>query len=237
MAIGIARLERFGAHGPEGHFIYLFAGPLNRIAKGEFNDNSILRTEGVPATVLAAFRALVNQLYSGRADPSDTVWIDKTPDLAQVRAVPVINRLWPDARYIYLYRQPAAAVRSNLALWPAHVTGRESDTAQRWVDCQRTWRAVRKQLGNRFVEVFQPEMLAAPQDIAAMLQPLLDLSDKETNTLSQIWTMHPTLNRPVGARGEAYDSVVLTKSVAEEVAAITGEEAAHWPKIASADAP
>ncbi|WMS43097.1 sulfotransferase [Acuticoccus sp. MNP-M23] len=236
MANAIARLKRFGGYGPEGHFIYLFAGPLNRIAAGEFNANSILHEEGAPDTVLDAFRALTNQLYSSQADPADTTWIDKTPDLLQVRAVPLIDRLWPDARYIFLYRPPEAAVRSSLALWPGQVTGNERNTAQRWVNCQQSWRRVRPRLGTRCVDVFQPEMLAAPQTIAAALQPLLDLSDSEVDALTRIWTRHPRMNRPDGPRGEAYDKVTLTAEVAADVTAITREEAAHWPAITAADA-
>ena len=233
MAKALARLERFGAYGPEGHFLYLFAGPLNRIAKGEFNSNSFLQGEGVPQIVLGEFRALANRLYSARGDPADTVWIDKTPDVLQVRAVSAIDRLWPDARYIFLYRPPADAVRSSLALWHDRVAGRERATAQRWVECQESWRGVREQLAGRYAEVFQPRMLAAPDRVAAALQPVLDLRGDEVNKLARIWTKHPQMNRPGGARGEAYDRVTLAPDIADAVAGITHEEAGHWPAIAA----
>lgn len=232
-AKAIAQLGRFGPYGPEGHFLYLFAAGLSQIARGEFNTNSILRTEGMPQQVLSDFRALFNRLYSPRNDPNDVAWTDKTPDLLQLRAVPAIDSLWPDARYIFLYRPPVDAVRSSLATWPERMTGKEIPASTRWVNCQSAWRSVRAGLTGRHVEVFQPQMLAAPRQVAASIQPILDLTDKEVNTLGQIWTDHPQLNRPTGPRGEAYDKVALAPDVAAQVARITHDEAAQWPAIAA----
>lgn len=236
MVNAVASLQRFGPYKHEGHFIYLFSDVLARIRRGAFNDNAILREEGAQDLFLAEFTRLVNRLFSARGDASDTVWIDKTPDLAQAQAVPVIDMLWPQARYIFLYRPPEKAVRSSLAVWGDRLVGRERETAQRWRDTQAAWRAGRQKLGReRYVEVYQPDMLAKPRAVAGQLKPLLQLSDEEVDKLTRLWTNNQSINRPRGGeRAEAYDRVALSPEALDEVRRITAEEEAHWPPLAAA---
>jgi len=235
MATALSALERFGTYKHEGHFIYLFSDGLARIQSGQINGNSILHEEGAPQRFLKAFTHSVNRMFSARADPRDTLWIDKTPDLAQLRAVPVIARLWPTARFVFLYRPAADAVRSSHAVWREQLAGRERETAERWRDCQSAWRAGRDGLKrDRYVEIYQPDMLAKPRAVAGQLKPLLQLSDDEVEHLARIWTRNRTINRPTGARGDAYDAVRLTPEAAAAVLSVTKDEVAHWPTLVAA---
>lgn len=237
MATALSALERLGTYKHEGHFIYLFSDAIARIQAGDYNENAILREEGSAQRFIKGFTHSVNRLFSSHSDPRDTQWIDKTPDLAQVRAVPVIARLWPAARFIYLYRPPEDAVRSSLAVWGDRLTGRENETAVRWRDCQSGWRAGRDGLGrDRYVEVYQPDMLAKPRAVAGQLKPLLQLSDDEVERLARVWTANKAVNRPQGARGEAYDAVTLTPEALSTVRQTTRDEVAHWPTLVAAAA-
>lgn len=235
MVNALASLQRLGPYKHEGHFIYLFSDVLARIRRGAFNDNAILREEGAPEQFLEDFTRAVNRLFSARGDASDTVWIDKTPDLAQAQAVPVIDMLWPQARYIFLYRPAEKAVRSSLAVWGERLEGRERETAQRWRDTQAAWRAAREGVGrDRYVEVHQPDMLAKPRAVAGQLKPLLQLSDEEVDKLTRLWTNNQTINRPRGGeRAEAYDRVALSPEALDEVRRITADETARWPALAA----
>lgn len=234
MAAALSKLKRFGTYEREGHFIYIFASGLARIQRGDFNENSVLREEGVALRFTQNFKRIVNRIYSATNDPRDTSWIDKTPDVAQVRAVPVINKLWPDARYIYLYRPPEAAVRSSLAVWSTRMEGREAPTAERWAICQRAWRSARAELGDRYREIYQPDMLSDPAGVARTLQPLLGLRDGEVDTLAEIWGQDQEVNRPRGDRGKAYDAATLSPDAVAEVHRLTKDEVAHWPVLAAA---
>ena len=44
MVNAVASLERFGPYKHEGHFMYLFSDAIARSQKGQYNDNSILRS-------------------------------------------------------------------------------------------------------------------------------------------------------------------------------------------------
>lgn len=234
MVNAVASLERFGPYKHEGHFMYLFSDAIARIQKGQYNDNSILREEGAGARFVAGFVREVNRLFSARGAPDDTVWIDKTPDLAQVRAVPVIASLWPAARFIFLYRPAEQAVRSSLAVWRDRLEGREAETAERWRATQDGWREAREGLDRaRYVEVYQPDMLAKPRAVAGQLKPLLQLSDEEVDKLTRLWTNNQMINRPKGERGAEYDRVQLSPDALETVRRVTGAEAAHWPQLAA----
>lgn len=235
MAQALSGLERFGTYKHEGHFIYLFSEAIDRIVRGDVNENSILREEGSGDRFLKGFARDVNRLFSRIRSADDTLWIDKTPDLAQVRAVPAINRLWPAARYIFLYRPVEAAVRSSLAVWQDRLTGREAETARRWCSCQESWRQSRLDLGrDRYIEIYQPDMLAKPQAVAGQLKPLLQLSDDEVERLTRVWTKNQMVNRPKGERGEAYDAVQLSPEALESVRRAAEDEVVHWPRLMAA---
>ncbi|RAI03039.1 hypothetical protein DLJ53_00425 [Acuticoccus sediminis] len=233
MAMGLARLKRFGRYRLEGHFLYHFHPGLVRVATGRVGGNSIVMEAEQAARFIGEFKRSVNRLYSETGDPDDEAWIDKTPDHKQAAAIPSIDALWPDARYIFLYRPPLQAVRASAAMPHWKLEGHEGAVAQRWVECQAAWRRHRDRLKGRAVEVFQPDMLADPAGTAAALAPLLDLSDDEVNMLTTFWSKNDRLNRPSKPEAEkAYDLFELSKAARDEVAAITSEEAARWPRLA-----
>lgn len=233
MATALGGLGRLGPYSTEGHFLYLFSNGIKRLAAGKLNEVSMLRPEPQREKFLAAFAGLVNTVFSPTDDPHDTTWIDKTPGLAQLNAIPGLLPLWPDARFIFLYRPPHDAVRSNIANWPDRMTGREVDAAERWLECQRAWRRHRPLLPRHHVaEIFQPDMLARPAEVAATLQSLLSLSDEEAAALTAYWSENRKLNRPTtGERGDAYDKVALTDSAAATISAVTDRELPHWPRL------
>ncbi|MEM6761630.1 MAG: sulfotransferase [Pseudomonadota bacterium] len=233
MARAVSGLGRFGSYAREGHFLYIFAAPFARILRGEFNENSVLRGDGAVQTLTQEFRAMANRLYSPTHDPADQQWIDKTPDLAQVRAVPVINKLWPSSRFIFLYRPAEDAVRSSVAVWRQRVEGNEGQAAERWVQCQRAWRAARPDLGDRYVEVYQPHMLTRPEAVAQSMAGVLGLADAEIDSLARTWREDTQVNRPKGERAQAYDAVTLSEDTRAEVRALTQDEAAHWPMLSA----
>lgn len=232
MAMGLNRLKRFGRYRSEGHFLYHFHPGLNAVATGRVGANCVVKPPEKAALFVDGFRALCNRLYSESGEADDDVWIDKTPDAEQVQAIPSIDALWPEARYIFLMRPPMAAVRASLAMPNWNLKGREAAIARRWVECQASWRQVRGELTGRAVEIFQPDMLADPAGAAAALAGILNLSNDEVTMLTTFWRKNDRLNRPTKSEAEkAYDTFEMSKDVEEKVAAITAEEAAHWPRL------
>lgn len=234
MARALSALGRFGGYSHEGHFLYLFAQPLSRVMQGDYNENSVFRAEGAPEAFVKGFTRLANATLSETGNPDDTAWIDKTPDLAQVKAASVIGALWPDARFIYLYRPAAEAVRSSVAVWTERVRGRELATAERWLQCQSAWRAARDSLSGRAIQVYQPDMLERPAAVAAALGPVLELSAEEVGTVARVLTNNKAVNRPRGPKAAAYDAIQLTAEQVRAIDMATEREVAHWPRLKEA---
>jgi hypothetical protein len=235
MAAGLAALGRWGRVGVEGHFIYHFAPGLAAIADGRINPASLAADPVRRDRALGEFARFLNRTFSPRSDPDDIRWIDKTPDVAQVRAVAVIGRIYPTARFVFLYRPPADAIRSNLAVFRRAVEGNEARHAARWATLHALWRERRAGLSpTAYVEVFQPDMRADPAAVARHLAPVLALDPAETERLAEFWRANPSIARPVGERAARYDGVRLAPDVAAQVAALTDEECRHWPRLAPA---
>ena len=62
-----------------------------------------------------SLRAFVLDLYTKAADPGTTYFLDKTPRYHFI--LPEIDRLFPDARLIFLWRNPLAVVASICETW------------------------------------------------------------------------------------------------------------------------
>jgi hypothetical protein len=62
-----------------------------------------------------ALRAFVLELYTKVADPGATYFLDKTPRYHFI--VPEIGRLFPDAKLVFLWRDPLAVVASICETW------------------------------------------------------------------------------------------------------------------------
>lgn len=232
MAQGINSLERFGPYETEGHFIFLFAEPINRIAEGQLNPNSILLKDGVALTFLADLAGVINALYSATGEASDTNWIDKTPGLGQIQAVPAIATLFPDARYIYMYRPPVDAVRSSVTVPAWQLAGKETTMADRWVACQGAWRKVRAGLpAGAYAEIYQPDMLTAPDVVATALAPFLQLSLKEATALATFWATNRDIAR--SGRPATSEAFALSEALANEIAERAASEVPYWARLAA----
>ena len=94
-------------------------------------------------------------------NPDAEIIVEKTPD--NLNFVPLLNRLYPEAYFIHVLRDPRAVVASHLALksetwgWISEKTN-HVDLAQRWVKgMEQRDRAV-ELLEERFIEVRYEDM-------------------------------------------------------------------------------
>ncbi|MFQ3251809.1 MAG: hypothetical protein ACI9U6_000083 [Loktanella salsilacus] len=233
LASGLSKLPGFADHGPEGHFIYLLDTPILAIRDDNLNPNSIVRAPGPKAAFLSAIAKGVDEAYRTASGAESLMWIDKTPDVAQVRAIPAIRALFPDAWFFYIYRDAASAVRSNVATWPDQLEGKEVSVAQRWRQCQSEWREKSQTIpDNRKLEIFQPDLRKNPEKVVADIAALMGLDADAAAPLLQFWTKNRQVNRPnVGEAAAAYDAVALDDLTTEKVNAICSDEIAHWPRL------
>lgn len=70
---------------------------------------------GGPATFDSRIRSFVEQLYADAAEPGSTYFLDKTPVYHFI--VEDVIRLFPDAKFIFLWRNPLSVLASILQLF------------------------------------------------------------------------------------------------------------------------
>lgn len=128
----------------------------------------------------------VNGLKSDR-------WGDKTPD--NVRCIPEILRMFPDARFIHSYRDGCDVVASLLKyFWDD-----PKRCAERWVNHVRTARAFGETNPTIFCEVRYEDLVADPEPVTKALCDFLDLEyDPSMIDFSdeQLGAVHDVLDRP-----------------------------------------
>ena len=116
--------------------------------------------------ILDLFYHEYNSLYSG------TVWLDKTPGFEMIRAVPVLHRIWPDAKFIFAKRRGIENIISRLKKFPEVSFEKHCST---WMHCMEKWLEVRDFVSGFAVEVEQREILINPQSAAEGIGGFLDL--------------------------------------------------------------
>ena len=132
-------------------------------------------------------------------NPSAEIIIEKTPD--NLNFVPLLNRLYPEAYFVHVLRDPRAVVASHLALkqenWGWVGAGENHvDLAQRWVRGMERRDGAAKLLGERFLEVCYEDMKQDRDGVLSKITNLLGLSYTQEQ-LSQFipYLSAPDLNR------------------------------------------
>jgi len=126
------------------------------------------------STHISAFQRMVRRGFiqvSRAAYPSGR-WIDKTPTAEMVRAAPLMQEMWPNARFIFLKRRVIENVASRRRKFPHESL---ENHYRDWVDVLTTWAGVRGHLGNRAMEVEQFELARHHAAVAADISAFLDL--------------------------------------------------------------
>lgn len=98
-------------------------------------------------------------------------WFDKTPGLESVHAVPYLAALFPNARFIFMIREPVGNVVSRLRKFP-DVPFR--DHCVEWAEVAVAWLRARHELDEgAYAEVFSHELDADPAGVCARIARLL----------------------------------------------------------------
>lgn len=126
------------------------------------------------STHISAFQRMVRRGFiqvSRAAYPSGR-WIDKTPTAQMVRAAPLMQALWPNARFIFLKRRVIENVSSRRRKFPHETL---ENHYRDWVDVLTAWTGVRGQLGAAAMEVEQFELARHAAATADAIAAFLDL--------------------------------------------------------------
>lgn len=159
-AVGNALREAVGAKNyGEHHFLFL-ARKLEDTVTEYFkkyhtrNDKGTFIHDMSPALVQLKMSQQIKELYASW-QPGQ-YFVDKTPGRNMLKSIPNIQRIWPEAKYVFCKRRAYENVKSRLVKFP-HLTAEQH--AKQWVEVMRSWREIRQKLPEgSYIEVDQHDL-------------------------------------------------------------------------------
>lgn len=119
----------------------------------------------------------------------ESVWVDKTPDVYMVHALPMLIAAYPRGRVLFVRRHGVRVIDSRTRTHP------EMTFEQNCVDWTRVmadWLAVRSHIGERGMEVEQADLVRRPDAVGDSLAEFLALSADQALGIARVLkTRHP----------------------------------------------
>jgi hypothetical protein len=104
-------------------------------------------------------------------------WIDKTPDIAQIRSLPTLQRIFSHCQIIFTYRHPRDVVLSTRKVWDPNTPDKE--LLKRWVSLHQEYRQkIRPKLDlGRVLEISQERIVSSKRrgSIACRTRSIINL--------------------------------------------------------------
>jgi len=113
------------------------------------------------------------------------VWVDKTPDVHMIMAVPRIAAIFPQARFVFAHRRGIENVLSRTVKWPDLPF---ETHCRRWEQSMDRWLRVRADLPpQRYIQVEQLDIALHPEETAERMGSFLGLSREHIDGISGMW--------------------------------------------------
>lgn len=167
----------------EGHFFPVLTA-LHAVVDEYYRSQSHSIKEGtligsvspqlVFTTLCEGIRPMMRGLFKGQR------WVDKTPTVAMVEAAPLLAKLWPGAKFLFMKRRGIENVLSRTRKFP------NMDFAAMcndWKTVMTRWSVIRGALAHCAIEIEQSEMQEHPACIAQRLGEFLGLSELQEERL------------------------------------------------------
>ncbi|NDY90906.1 sulfotransferase family protein [Ideonella livida] len=124
------------------------------------------------------FRQMYRHLHAGQS------FCDKTPGVPMLRALPLAQVVWPDARFIFCHRRGVENVASRLRKFGAE--GDFQGHCQDWSMAMRVWLESSALLSpGSWLQVEQRELALAPDTVAQRLAQHLQLEPDQHQRLAE----------------------------------------------------
>jgi hypothetical protein len=175
-AVGNALRVALGAKNyGEHHFLFL-ANKLENTVNDYFasyhtrNDSGTFLNDVSPALVFAKISQQIKDLYCSW-QPGE-YFVDKTPGRNMLESITTIQKIWPEAIYIFCKRRAYENVKSRLIKFP-HLSTEQH--AKQWVEVMALWRGIKKFLSEEsYVEIDQSELQRESNDFLSFIDVYFD---------------------------------------------------------------
>jgi hypothetical protein len=125
--------------------------------------------------IRSIFVDLIRARFNGR------YWVDKTPSLRMLDAAPLLQEIWPNARFIFMKRRAIESVVSRLNKFPK---ASFAEHCQGWTAFMELWIQTRDKLSGAAMEVEQLTVAQHPELSASAVGSFLKLSESEIQLLA-----------------------------------------------------
>ncbi len=151
----------------EGHVAALFAQAANALQGDSTASNGLVRFMGVQNYRGIAQRAAKETYFFGHGSSS---FVDKTPGAPMIRAVPFLYECFPEAYFIFLWRNPVANVLSRMVKFGGQFDGHCRD----WAASMQAWHEEREKLPH-YLEIRQEDMAENPAAVGKAMARYLGM--------------------------------------------------------------
>ena len=142
----------------EGHAAPLFSAAANALTGDASAPSGLVRFMAQQNFRQSAMELAKKAYFSMHGSAS---FVDKTPGVQMISAVPFLNECFPGSRFIFLRRNPVANVLSRMAKFGGNFESHCRD----WAAAMNEWLKVRTQLPH-YLEVEQEAMFDTPGRVA-----------------------------------------------------------------------
>lgn len=200
----------------EGHLVQLLYNLFDETERF-YTFSEAVKIKGTMAQAVPedSFRqhlyALVRDIY---AEKYPTVFSDKTPTIKAIRFAPVVQEIWPSARFIYCQRRGIENVISKRKKFPDMSF---SACCGEWRESFLYWQRTKELLNDKlFIEQF--DMATKQHDVVARIGAFLDLDQDKIEKLAEFLSKNK-LQRS----SESYERIPLSETPWTESERVTFE--------------
>lgn len=177
----------------EGHFLPVIKNIVSAIDKYyESKSNSIeiktraishIKRDELINEIQNLFYHTYNSLYTSK------IWLDKTPGIEMIDAVPIIARTWPNAKFIFAKRRGIENINSRMRKFPNKPFELHCKI---WSACMNSWLEVKSSVVNSSIEIEQRDIERNPKLISKRICDFLKIGKGSEELIYDIFTS----NRP-----------------------------------------
>jgi hypothetical protein len=209
----------------EGHvldLIWALTATVDRFYQERAPERSMERRTLIAEIPASFFTDGLKHLFVelARAKFPSGYWLDKTLRPEMIRAAPLLRDIWPDAKFIFLRRDPIDNIVSGRRKFPDRSF---ASLCHNWADSVRAWNVVRDQIAPNGIEVDQATLATSPGDMVRGLSDLIGLTQAEADrVLQSLKVDRPERTSPVFAARDTAESAGWTSEQISTFTTICG---------------
>ncbi|MBZ0265953.1 sulfotransferase [bacterium] len=226
--------EKFQGGHFEGHILYWLLEGFEKVVrtpekyKRSFKRFSITRQDNFERLATWLARAIDGFMREAADIDAGKRWIDKTPDIQQLRILPIAQLLFPKAQIIFTTRHPRDQVISQIKRHNSPLP--EAELLQHWADVHREFREqIRPELRvGSIYEIRQEDLVKRPEEVGRALGAFLGMDESKWDAIGSTLKSKQMNRTPREDKSKfTYENAVNDKFL-KQIEELCSEEMYKW---------